>query len=496
MFNVLNQPKGSTIGLLSDGRTVQQFYDDVTAAIKRTPKFITPEQFGAVGNDATKDTAGWLAAIAESQATGSYIVPAAGVNYISNVAWQLVHPTTFKIARIAGPGRNVCSVTFVGGSAGTPAISIKGRDHTAGNGAAMGCICYGFELRGADWLGDGVLWENVGLWSLLADMRILQCAGDGLVSIGSFDNAIKSVEARANGGFGVRCYEPKATDVGGFREQSFMRFEDVHSLSNNGYGVQWLIDGGNSYTFSKPKASEGTVGFQIERGIGMSITDLYCDGTTKVAGSTNVGIRMNGGENIFIYGGRQWNVKYGVQVVGGGFAFVGPYSLAFDSPAGSDVYDLYATSGASYTKPITPMGLVRILDESDYALVRGSSQKPITYSATIASATLGTGSAAVTTYTDNNKKVNLSLKFTLGANPVIPTYPTVTLPTNRPGSPASGPLRVVLRKATTNRVYVGAGIVSSDGLGVTLLFNTDNGAPPAAYGAGDILYIDGEYRRA
>lgn len=69
MLNNLNQPKGSTIGVLRDGRTVQEAFEQLS--------YIPIEQFGAKGDGVTDDTAAVQAALSSGKNlsfSGTYLV--------------------------------------------------------------------------------------------------------------------------------------------------------------------------------------------------------------------------------------------------------------------------------------------------------------------------------------------------------------------------------------------------------------------------------------
>lgn len=66
MFDKLNQPKGSTIGVLRDGRTIQEAFDDIGINVKA---------FGAMGDGVTDDSTAIRNALSSLQTGGSLYFP-------------------------------------------------------------------------------------------------------------------------------------------------------------------------------------------------------------------------------------------------------------------------------------------------------------------------------------------------------------------------------------------------------------------------------------
>lgn len=78
MLNNLNQPKGSTIGVLKDGRTIQEAIDDISSRAYT----ISPLEFGAKGDGVTLDDVAFTAMFSEiSKRSSKSIIDGQGLTY-------------------------------------------------------------------------------------------------------------------------------------------------------------------------------------------------------------------------------------------------------------------------------------------------------------------------------------------------------------------------------------------------------------------------------
>lgn len=477
---------GALIGL-ENGGTVQDAIN-----------YITPEMFGAVGDGITDDTNSWKLAILESQNKNILLKATAGNTYLITDTLDLVltpTSTTYKSAMVYGDSDVKCKLKFVGSNTTIPAIRAKGNTGISGSNSAYGVVFSGFYIDCTNWSGDGILWENIALWSLLEDVQVWLPDGIGIYAKGYTDHVWRNVEVRGAGSYGIFSYEPSINVDGYFHEVSYMRFENVKAFASNNYGVQWRFEGGNGCIFDHCKPSEGTVGLDFYKSIGHTLIQTYADGTTKVNGSENIAIRINTSDciNYNIIGGRFVNIKYALDIVNGGYINTGPWSLSY-SQYGGDVYDVRI--GSSVTLPINIPTASRIIDNTSGWVRNGYNSYQTSYSTSFASSTTGNGTIT-STFRDNGKFVNLEVLLEIGTTTVLPTtYVTFTLPSNRYASTSSPPLEVSFIDSSAGRIYVGKAVISPNGVAATIYFpTTDAGGWPVVPAAGDKIFIYGQYHR-
>ena len=462
----------------------------------------TFEAFGAKGDEVTDDTAAIKLAIAYSQDNNVIVRGKPGSTYLITDSLDLVirpTSTSYKAARVYGSSDVKTKLKFVNTAATEAAIRAVGNTGVSGSNSAYNVHFSGFYCDGTDWGGDGLHWENIALWSLLADVQFWLFKGRGIYAKGYTDHVWRNVEVRGCGGYGIESYEPTVAIDGYYHEVSHMRFVNVNAFASNNYGVQWKIDGGNNLVFVNCKPSEGTVGLDIYRAIGVTLTDTYVDGTTKATDSTqNIGIRINSSSciNYNISGGRFWNVKYPLYILGGGYINVGPWSLSYsgNTTVGNDVADIYV--GAAVVLPVTVPAASKVIDNTAGWVQYMFNSRRVSYSATAASGSIGTDGTIVSTYRDNGKWVDIEIVVTIGTSPTLPAYTTFSLPTNRLAATGNMPMRVHLLDTSAGTVFNGSGMITSAGDGIVLYWPTTTaGMLPVTLAAGDKIFITGKYYR-
>lgn len=352
----------------------------------------TVEDFGAVGNGTADDTAAFRRAVAVSQLLGIQVGAMAGKTYKITGNIELVNQTTGRTAKLVGPGSDCCVILPVGNAAAfvhpkdatvSAAISAWGTGWGgSGQGAAFKVLFGGFEINGSGATCDGLNIRRVGLKSRFFDLDIHEFTGEGMRLQSVFDHSYRDIEVRACSGLGVHIYESKSTDPDGFQECSQLHFDSVYAIHCNGQDVQWKCEGGDNYTFLHCKPSEGKVGFDfVDNSVGHTLVGTYVDGQTTTA-FDNIGIRIGQGcFGIAVTGGRYWNVRYAVDFVAGGRSSVSAVNVVFDSPIGSNVYDVRLQSGVQQIVDVSA-GL-NVLNQSTFALRQAVDSSTGTYTPVI-----------------------------------------------------------------------------------------------------------------
>lgn len=311
---------------------------------RRNVAFLTLADCGLAGDNVVDDTAGFNRAISYSQAKDRVVYGIAGDNYKTTGALQLVNQTTNVAAKIHGAGRNVCTISPVGTFDAVRAWGLGWG--SSGQGAAFEVQFGGFLISGAGLTGNLLDIRRVGLWSKFFDIRGTNNNGVGMYLQSVFDHEYRDIEMRNCAGLGVQVYESKASDPDGFQECSFLTFDRVHAINCNGKTIQWQCRGGDCYTFTQCKPSEGEVGIDFINGsVGHTLVGTYVDGQASHA-FDNVGIRF--GADCFgnsVLGGRYWNTKYAIDFAGGGRSSVSATNVVYDSPMGSSVFDVRLQAG-------------------------------------------------------------------------------------------------------------------------------------------------------
>ena len=311
---------------------------------RRNVAFLTLADCGLAGDNVVDDTAGFNRAIAYSQTKGRVVYGVAGDNYKTTGTLQLVNQTTNVAAKIHGAGRNVCTISPVGTFDAVRAWGLGWG--SSGQGAAFEVEFGGFSLAGAGLTGKLLDVRRVGLWSKFFDIRGTNNNGVGMYLQSVFDHEYQDIEMRNCSGLGIHVYESRAGDPDGFQECSFLTFDRVHTINCNSKTIQWQCRGGDCYTFTQCKPSEGEVGIDFIGGsTGHTLVGTYVDGQADHT-FDNVGIRF--GADCFghsVVGGRYWNTKYAVDFAGGGRSSVSATNVVYNSPMGSSVFDVRLQAG-------------------------------------------------------------------------------------------------------------------------------------------------------
>lgn len=328
---------------------------------------ITFEDFGARGDGAADDTAAIRLAIRFSQLTGRVVHGSHGKTYRISGTLQLVNQVDGRVAQLQGTGRNSCTIVASGTFDAVRAWGLGWGG--SGQGAAFRVRFCGFEINASGLTGRIFDIRRTGLWSEFSDLRGHSATGIGMYLQSVFDHLYRDIEIRACTDLGLYIFETGSDGPhpDGFQECSFLRLDNVHVIGCNAGGTQALCSGGDAYTFTSFKPSEGRVGLQFgHNSVGHTIVGTYADGQTQVP-FDNVGIQFGFGcFGSSVVGGRYWNVRYAVDFAGGGRATVSATNVVFDSPVGANVFDVRLQSGVQQIVEVAA-GL-NVLNQSSFAL--------------------------------------------------------------------------------------------------------------------------------
>lgn len=440
----------------------------------------------------TDDTEAFRRAIKHSQVSGNIVYGTSGRTYKISGELQLVDQTTGAVARIHGSGRNSSFITPLGDF--DAAVKAWGLGWgSSGGGAAFGVEFCGFTITSnntANFTGNGLDIRRVGLWSLFSDLKIHYVGGIGLYAQSVFDHSLKSIEVRGTGGLGVKIYESKPTDPDGFQENSFLEISDVHAIGCNGGYTQIEIDGGDAFKFERLKPSEGTLGVDI-KGIarGFTLHDTYCDGQKFDSSIDNIGISISSScSDINVQGGRMWNIKYAVDVSAGGCNVSG-INLAYDSPAGSDVYAVFARP--SIDRMLSVDASLRIKNEAPFFVSAPIQAASHQYTPTISNVNVGAGSI-YGAYNKLGNKLKIYMHVDLGSGSSVSGAIAVTTPV---AATKTSFVNGCLFDTSDNKSYPIQGYIKAGEMGITLTHSgglvTDTSPFPLS--ASDMIHLDGEY---
>lgn len=438
------------------------------------------------------DTEAFRRAIKHSQVSGNIVYGSSGRTYKISGELQLVDQTTGAVARIHGAGRNSSFITPIGDF--DAAVKAWGLGWgSSGGGAAFGVEFCGFTITSnntANFTGNGLDIRRVGLWSLFSDLKIHYVGGIGLYAQSVFDHSLKSIEVRGTGGLGVKIYESKPTDPDGFQENSFLEISDVHAIGCNGGYTQIEIDGGDSFKFERLKPSEGTLGVDL-KGIarGFTFHDTYCDGQIFDSSIENIGISISSScSDINVKGGRVWNIKYAVDVSAGGCNVSG-INLAYDSPAGSDVYAVFARP--SIDRMLSVDAGLRIKNEAPFFVSAPIQAASHQYTPTISNVNVGAGSI-YGAYNKLGNKLKIYVHVDLGGGSSVSGAIAVTTPV---AATKTSFVNGCLFDTSDNKSYPIQGYIKAGEMGITLTHSgglvTDTS--PFTLSASDMIHLDGEY---
>lgn len=438
------------------------------------------------------DTEAFRRAIKHSQVSGQIVYGSSGRTYKISGELQLVDQITGAVSRIHGAGRNSSFITPIGDF--DAAVKAWGLGWgSSGGGAAFGVEFCGFTITSnntANFTGNGLDIRRVGLWSLFSDLKIHYVGGIGLYAQSVFDHSLKSIEVRGTGGLGVKIYESKPTDPDGFQENSFLEISDVHAIGCNGGYTQIEIDGGDSFKFERLKPSEGTLGVDL-KGIarGFTFHDTYCEGQIFDSSIENIGISISSScSDINVKGGRVWNIKYAVDVSAGGCNVSG-INLAYDSPAGSDVYAVFARP--SIDRMLSVDAGLRIKNEAPFFVSAPIQAASHQYTPTISNVNVGAGSI-YGAYNKLGNKLKIYVHVDFGVGSSVSGAIAVTTPV---AATKTSFVNGCLFDTSDNKSYPIQGYIKAGEMGITLTHSgglvTDTS--PFTLSASDMIHLDGEY---
>ncbi|ECQ3042337.1 hypothetical protein FZ372_06950 [Salmonella enterica] len=438
------------------------------------------------------DTEAFRRAIKHSQVSGQVVYGSSGRTYKISGELQLVDQITGAVARIHGAGRNSSFIMPIGDF--DAAVKAWGLGWgSSGGGAAFGVEFCGFTITSnntANFTGNGLDIRRVGLWSLFSDLKIHYVGGIGLYAQSVFDHSLKSIEVRGTGGLGVKIYESKPTDPDGFQENSFLEISDVHAIGCNGGYTQIEIDGGDSFKFERLKPSEGTLGVDL-KGIarGFTFHDTYCDGQIFDSSIENICISISSScSDINVKGGRVWNIKYAVDVSAGGCNVSG-INLAYDSPAGSDVYAVFARP--SIDRMLSVDAGLRIKNEAPFFVSAPIQAASHQYTPTISNVNVGAGSI-YGAYNKLGNKLKIYVHVDFGVGSSVSGAISVTTPV---AATKTSFVNGCLFDTSDNKSYPIQGYIKAGEMGITLTHSgglvTDTS--PFTLSASDMIHLDGEY---
>jgi len=173
-------------------------------------------------------------------------------------------------------------------------------------------------IKGNRFSGGGLKIENVGLRSLFENINVFDCGSKGIYCKSLFDHIYRNIEVRNCGEIGIHVWEQnkRTASFAAFEENSFLVFDNVRPIANNKNGIQWLIQGGDSFRLINCKPSEGLVGLRIDSLANrFDIDGLYIDGT----GKNSVGVQIDDEytRSINIKNLSAYQLKYAVEVING-----------------------------------------------------------------------------------------------------------------------------------------------------------------------------------
>lgn len=144
-----------------------------------------------------------------------------------------------------------------------------------------------FTIDGENLQGKGLYLKYMALNSLIQDVNVFRCNGDGIYIEGCFDFVIERVEVRQCKGYGIHVFEQNVfttnfDETKPFEEVSYITFNNVMCVHNN-YGnvdrIQWRFDGTDNMFLNNCKANEGLIGVLLHNGCHkMTINNFYMDG--------------------------------------------------------------------------------------------------------------------------------------------------------------------------------------------------------------------------
>ncbi len=173
-------------------------------------------------------------------------------------------------------------------------------------------------IKAKDFSGSGLKVEYVGLRSLFENINIFDCGNKGIYCKGSFDHTYHNIEVRGCGNYGLHIYEQnKRTNANlRFEENSFLIFDNIRPIANHKNGIQWLIQGGDSFRLINCKPSEGLVGLRLDcLANRFEISGFYIDGS----GIESTGIQIDDEytRSINIQNLSVFRVRYAVEIING-----------------------------------------------------------------------------------------------------------------------------------------------------------------------------------
>lgn len=454
----------SLVGFLQSGtgaaaRTVQAKLRDI----------VSVKDFGAVGDGTTDDTTAINAAITAARLV--YMPPG---TYKTTAAITIPDNTC-----LFGAGKGVTILKPVG--AYTAAVLAQGTSFASwGQGRSLRSM----SIDGSGgFTGIGLSCVNLGLRCYFGDLYILNVTGKGLYTQGCFDHTYERIESRANSGLGIHNFEKQTVPDGVYEESSKLIFNDCWAIANNSAGIQWQVDGGDTFTFNDCKPSEGTIGMEFAKNcFGHRIRNLMFDQIPGAGVGNGIAIRTNASfvQTLSIDGVQTYQGQYSVQVVHGreihvANAFGAVTQVRSESTAEGNVYP---REGISYSDArATPL----TYPADDVA----------TWTPTLNGAGSALGNGTMTaTRTVQGHRVNVDIKLTLGSTSVIGAGFGFTLPI---AAAADANLIGTCYDLSATTFYATQTYATGGNISMPVGAAFTGGTTPFTWATGDVIRVTGSY---
>ncbi len=309
---------------------------------EKLAQYVSVKDFGAVGDGVTDDTDAINNALAAMTSGGTVYMPEGTYKTTDSIVVGINGVT------LIGAGRQA---TVIKPEGTFNAIEVHGTSFASWADARS---VQRLTIDGSDGCtGRGLSIENCGLRCYFADLYILSMTGIGMYITSSFDHSYERIESRANSSYGVQVYEKQVIPDGVYEEISWLHFTDIQSIGNNSNGTQFDCAGGDTFTFTHLKVSEGSVGIDFSRNCANHYIDhVMCDGVPSGTSGTSVVIQTSTDfcYKLHINNVRAYNCQYGVKIVDGQYIYVDMVQK-LEGVAGADIRIESGATGPFYLDP-------------------------------------------------------------------------------------------------------------------------------------------------